>query len=232
MRNDREANVPTGDYHIHACDGPPDNRRPARETCEIQPFPPTISQLPSTDCLRGLRYVTGPAEFFVMDESEPPGAVKRPMTSKDLVYLAAPYSATYLPHEADTAVRERRFQLITHAATRMVEKGFLVFSPITHSHPMVVHGPRSSRGKGVFADWASYDFNMIANCKAVFVLTIPGWDRSVGVHEEIEFARGRCIPVYYIADCDWLLGQGEWHPDADTYREQQLLSSRHLYWTD
>jgi hypothetical protein len=96
-----------------------------------------------------------------------------------VVYLAAPYS------HKDQSVREYRAKLIDYAMSLLVKLGIMVYSPISHCHSMVTRHDMD----GGYDYWAEYNAAMIARCDAMYVLTIPGWADSVGVTEEIKFAK-------------------------------------------
>lgn len=104
-----------------------------------------------------------------------------------LVYLAVPYS-----HD-DPDVRDMRFEAANRAASELMREGIYVFSPISHSHPIAMAG-----GLPLGWDfWEGYDRAILANCSAVIVLTLDGWQESKGVQAEIGIAHDLGIPVSY-----------------------------------
>jgi len=107
-----------------------------------------------------------------------------------LIYLASPYS-----HE-DPDVRKWRFCRAVDAAAELMHDGYLVFSPIAHSHMIATRHDLP----GDFAYWAEFDRRMVAACDEVWVLKIDGWAESVGVKAEIELAKGLDKPVFYMED--------------------------------
>lgn len=105
-----------------------------------------------------------------------------------LIYLASPYS------HPDPAVREGRFHEACKMAAVLMREGYLVFSPIAHSHPLAA-------GWGlplVFDYWEAFDRRMIAACDELHVLQLPGWQESTGVQAEMEIAFELGKPVIYI----------------------------------
>ena len=105
-----------------------------------------------------------------------------------LTYLAAPYS-----HES-LAVRYQRFAKINEAAAKLMRDGVMVFSPISHTHPIAIAGDLPTD----FDYWAIYDRAMIERCQKLIVLKLDGWQHSRGVAAEIEIARELGIPVEYL----------------------------------
>ena len=106
------------------------------------------------------------------------------------IYLSTPYS-----HE-DENVREKRYEQVTRvAADIMVREGHNVFSPITHSHPLVqvTDGLPDS-----FEGWEALDYQYIDWCDALWVLLLPGWERSKGVAHEVKYANEKGTPVFYV----------------------------------
>lgn len=112
-------------------------------------------------------------------------AMGAPTRPKGLLYLGSPYS-----HQ-DPAVREWRFEAACQATARLMSHGILVFSPVSHSHPLTRYGL-----PGDWDFWQRYDREYLAACGAVAVLTLPGWHRSKGVAAEMEIARELGLPRY------------------------------------
>jgi hypothetical protein len=106
-----------------------------------------------------------------------------------LVYLATPYS------HPDPEVRLRRFHAVNLLAAKLMAKGLLIFSPISHTHPI-------AEADGLPLDWefwSRYDQVMLAACSAMIVYRQAGWEESVGVQAEITLARELGLPIMF---CD------------------------------
>lgn len=101
------------------------------------------------------------------------------------IYLASPYT-----HE-DPEVMDYRFNQVCEAAGALIQKGFLVFSPIAHTHPIAVvcNLPRHSDF------WMKYDRTFIEWCDQLWVLDTDGWRQSRGIRMEVEIARELFKPV-------------------------------------
>jgi NTP pyrophosphatase (non-canonical NTP hydrolase) len=100
------------------------------------------------------------------------------MEPEELVYLACPYS-----HD-DPSVRMCRFVTASLTAADLMRKGELVFSPISHGHPIAMMG---SLPLG-FDYWGRHNRAVLSRCSKLYVLEIDGWDKSVGVAAEIDLA--------------------------------------------
>ena len=102
-----------------------------------------------------------------------------------LTYLASPYS------DPDSSVCEERFNAVTRAAAHFAKKGLMIFSPITHFHPMaeLVGLPTG------WEFWKKIDETYLRHCRTMYILGLDGWKKSVGVGEEMAFARER-MPIY------------------------------------
>lgn len=103
-----------------------------------------------------------------------------------LHYLACPYT-----HQ-DKQVMHDRFKTVTDAAVSLLNQGVHVFSPISYNAPWEDYDLPHT-----FAFWEHFDKAFIARMDSVVVLTLDGWQQSVGVTEEIKFAEDIGIPVYY-----------------------------------
>lgn len=105
-----------------------------------------------------------------------------------MIYLACPYS------HPDSNVREYRFMKANQMAARLMRAGHIVYSPISHTHPIAVDG-------GLPLDWVywqSVDEFYIRLCERVIVLMLTGWESSKGVQAEIEIARALDKPVEFM----------------------------------
>ena len=87
-----------------------------------------------------------------------------------------------------------RYQQVTVVAGKLMEQGYVVFSPITHSHPVARAYPLPC----TWEFWQNQDFTFLSVCWKVFLLTLDGWQTSVGVTAEIAEAERLGIPVEYL----------------------------------
>lgn len=95
----------------------------------------------------------------------------------DLIYLAVPYT-----HKSKR-VMQYRFSVVTKVAVVLAEtSGCLVFSPITHAYPIHRHNK-----KNTYEYWLGLDFKILDISDWLYILTLDGWQESVGVKKE----RGR-----------------------------------------
>jgi hypothetical protein len=104
-----------------------------------------------------------------------------------MIYLASPYT------HPDPAVMEARFLAACTAAGKLMQQGFVVFSPIAHTHPIAVHC-ELPRG---WEFWKRFDEEFVCNSKKLIVLMLDGYAESKGVAAEVEIACRHGIPVEY-----------------------------------
>ena len=104
------------------------------------------------------------------------------------IYLATPYS------HRDPEIRRARFDEVNKIAAKLMCKGYLVFSPISHTHPIAEAG---NLPKG-WVFWAEYDHTFIEWCDEVHVFQQDGWQESIGVNAEIKLAKKMNKPVVFI----------------------------------
>lgn len=105
-----------------------------------------------------------------------------------LVYLATPYT------HADPRVMERRFLGVNKAAAILMKMGFLVYSPISHTHPIALAGDLPKE----WSFWGKFDTVMMSHCNCMIVLMQEGWRESKGIKEEIKIAQKLKIPFEFI----------------------------------
>lgn len=107
-------------------------------------------------------------------------------------YLASPYS------HPDEAVRLARFDRVCREAAKLMQRGECVFCPIAHSHPIDLVLP-TIEGHSF---WMGQDIPILRHAAKLKVLMLPGWDKSIGIKQEIEFCRDASIPIEYIGDTE------------------------------
>jgi hypothetical protein len=120
---------------------------------------------------------------------------------KPLTYLACPY--TYVPDPGNVMVKESRFIAATNATSALVRVfHWNVFSPITHSHPLHVHG--GMRGDWDF--WRRIDEEFLLMSARIVTVAIPGWRESKGVADENKIAEELGLPQFYMTPVEKHLG--------------------------
>jgi hypothetical protein len=105
-----------------------------------------------------------------------------------IIYLASPYS------HPDVAVRLDRFRQACKVAGLLMNKGMIVFSPIAHTAPVA---DECNLPLG-WDFWEKYDRAFLSVCSAMYVLTIEGWSKSVGVLAEIGIAKELNLPILLV----------------------------------
>jgi hypothetical protein len=106
------------------------------------------------------------------------------MQLKPISYLACPYS------DPDAHVKEMRYQLATLMTYYLMQKGKLVYSPLTHNVPVDKLGIH-----GDWEIWKEFDHGMLSRCNQLLILKLPGWEASKGVKAERLRAEELGLPI-------------------------------------
>jgi hypothetical protein len=107
------------------------------------------------------------------------------------IYLAGPYSGQ----------EKHSFGCLTYMAGVLQKLGHVVFSPVTHSHPVACsqHMPTDHEF------WMAQDLSFLHDwADELWVLKLPGWETSRGVQEEIRTAEEMCLTVRYCEPLAWM----------------------------
>jgi len=111
------------------------------------------------------------------------------------IYLACPYSARLSNGTPDETLMHLRFLQVCAMAGKIIEDGYVVFSPISHSVPIA-----DTLDNHLDADfWLGQDSHFIEWADEVWVLMLPGWEDSAGVKREIAMAEKIHKPVMFIS---------------------------------
>ena len=103
-------------------------------------------------------------------------------------YLASPYSK--FPGGLAQAHRQ-----VCIEVGRLVQAGVAVFSAIAHSHKVAEYCKINPRAHEI---WIPLDQALMASAKGLIVLTLPGWERSIGVGFEISYFEATKQPIVYM----------------------------------
>lgn len=114
--------------------------------------------------------------------------MKNKKKNDEIVYLATPYT------HANPRVLTRRFNLVNKAAANLINSGHFVFSPISMNHGIKLAADLPC----LWSFWEAYDSAFLRRCSKMFVLKLPGWEKSVGVSAEIAIAKKLKIPIEYL----------------------------------
>lgn len=107
-----------------------------------------------------------------------------------ILYLSSPYS------HPNASVRQNRFDAACRVAGRLMEEGYIVFSPIAHSHPI-----GQIMGKALDHEfWMRQCIALLRKSDEFAILTIDGWEMSKGIQQELEMAKLLHIPVREVKD--------------------------------
>ena len=112
-------------------------------------------------------------------------------------YFCHPYTCrdengNYIPGR-----EEANFRLCNIRAAKLIEKGYLVISPISHTHPIHIAYPPFV-GKNVHDMWYDFDNRIIAQLPFKGAILAPNWEKSAGCRDERELfiSLGRKVLLY------------------------------------
>jgi hypothetical protein len=108
----------------------------------------------------------------------------------EITYLAVPYT------HADPKIRHRRFERVNKVAAKLMKEGHIIFSPISHSHPIEIED-KTLTGANF---WINFDAAFLKCSKKLIVLKLEGWEESVGVAGELKIAKELGIPIEFLSD--------------------------------
>lgn len=101
-----------------------------------------------------------------------------------MIYLASPYSYNNGPVSLQSQIIQARYKLVEFQTALYFKTNRPVLSPIVHNHELALH----YNLPGSFDYWQKMNKAWISCCHEFHVLDLPGWEKSVGVQAEAEFA--------------------------------------------
>jgi hypothetical protein len=115
------------------------------------------------------------------------------MKTRHIIYLAAPYTSQH------KTVRIRRYKAVLRMSAKLIAMGLPIYSPIVHGH--ILEKELYQRGVQMPYDyWLQHSLAMLERSSELYVATIEGWQDSVGVSTEIEYAKSVKLPITYVGE--------------------------------
>lgn len=104
-----------------------------------------------------------------------------------MIYVASPYT------HKNKEVMQQRYEDVSKFCYLAVQKGYFVYSPIVHWHPIA---EKYGLPKAV-EWWRQLNEDMLQVCKQLWILMLDEWEFSSGIKSEIIFAGRRRIQITY-----------------------------------
>jgi len=126
-----------------------------------------------------------------------------------MIYLSIPYTGQeYLSFRISCAI-----------AAKLMQQGYIVFSPIAHSHPIAKYGGINHRDH---AFWLRQDLAMLRRCDELWVVILDGWYKSEGVKMERLEAIRLGMPIRLCGTADYVTEEqeNEWRRESDLQKEE------------
>jgi hypothetical protein len=101
------------------------------------------------------------------------------------IYLASPYTSD------DKFVQIARYRSALRASAELMAAGELVFCPVAYGHSV----EDKLRQTFPWEYWMRWSKAMLAPAKSLYVLTLPGWEASKGLRDEVHLAYSLEIPI-------------------------------------
>ena len=97
-----------------------------------------------------------------------------------VIYLCAPYT------HWNPLVRWWRVRKVNKKAAELMDQGYIVFSPISHSDPISKHTKADACDSGF---WVRQDLAFMPVVDEVWVYKLPGYMVSRGIERELKEAK-------------------------------------------
>lgn len=107
-----------------------------------------------------------------------------------MIFVSAPYS-----HDDKDVVENRVKEVANYCAAQIIE-GQTAISPLLFGRTITKYSKFGSDYK----TWQKFCEELLYKCDEMHVLTLPGWNQSAGVIDEIRMATTCSIKVVYVLD--------------------------------
>ena len=101
------------------------------------------------------------------------------MDNKGFYYFAHPYTCRDSEGKFVPEAEDANFQLCNQRAARLMEKGYNIYSPISHTHPIHRASP-TFLARHEHEMWYHLDNEFLERCTWDGIILAPGWAGSKG----------------------------------------------------
>jgi len=98
-------------------------------------------------------------------------------------YFAHPYTCKDANGNYVSGGEEANFRLCNIRAAKLIEKGYVIYSPISHTHPIHVSYPPFV-GQNIHEMWYKFDNENIRQIPFKGIILAPNWEKSSGCRAE------------------------------------------------
>jgi len=116
------------------------------------------------------------------------------MKSKGFYYFAHPYTCRDKDGNFVSEGEQANFELCNQRAARLIELGYNIYSPISHTHPIHRASP-VFLGRHEHEAWYVLDNEFIAKTQFDGIILAPGWENSSGCVNECRQFEERGLKV-------------------------------------
>jgi len=121
------------------------------------------------------------------------------MNTKWLYYFAHPYTAKDADGNFVAAAEEANFRLCCMRAGELLKRGYNIYAPIAHTHPIHIATP-AFLASHEHEMWYGLDNEVIARTDWTGIILAPGWEKSSGCRAERKQFEARSLPVLLYTD--------------------------------
>lgn len=110
------------------------------------------------------------------------------MNKNKIYYLASPYS------HKDPLVETLRYEAVSYIASKLILEGYTVIEPIGSCFDKSLKYDMP----GGYEYWQKRDRKYISLCDGIIIVTMKGWEESIGVSDEISYARNKNKEIIFL----------------------------------
>ena len=114
--------------------------------------------------------------------------------NKGLWYFAHPYTCKDDKGNYVQAGEEANFRLCCQRSGELLMRGYNIYSPISHTHPIHIHTPELLR-RHEHDMWYGLDNDVIAKTAWMGIILAPLWGKSSGCRGELEQFNDRKLKI-------------------------------------
>lgn len=116
-----------------------------------------------------------------------------------LYYFAHPYSVKNLFGDYILFAEDANFRICNVRAAQLIERGYLIYSPISQNHPIHMASPAFLKDE-VHEMWYKFDAAFIKQANFAGIILAPGWEDSKGCCAERKLFEERGLELLYYKD--------------------------------